>query len=128
MSTRATATQVRRTRTALSRFCSPLRRATNAEIAVLIARKIARPMNFGCCVRPTAAIAYEPSVLTMIVSIKPTSATRNDSTTEGHATPMVSPRSDFTGGISPAAGSVFKIRAVLKKFNAIHPFRKISCF
>ena len=48
---------MRRICTALSRFFSPRRRATSAEIAVLIAMNTAMPMNFGCCVRPTAAIA-----------------------------------------------------------------------
>ena len=48
---------MRRICTALSRFFSPRRRATSAEIAVLISMNTAMPMNFGCCVRPTAAIA-----------------------------------------------------------------------
>ena len=53
----ATRMHVFKMRTALSRFCSPLRRATSAEMAVLIDINSAKPMNFGCCVRPTAAMA-----------------------------------------------------------------------
>ena len=121
VSTSVTRMHMRKMRTALSRFCSPRRRATSAEIAVLIAIKTAMPRNFGCCVRPTAAIAYEPSTLTMIVSMKPTSATRNDSTIDGHATPTVSRRRLLTGGISPAAGSCRRMRAVLNNCTEIHP-------
>ena len=93
------------TRLALSRSSWPLRRATMAETATFMERKRARAMNLGWVQRPTAAMAAEPSVPTMMVSMTPTRATRKDSRMEGQAIWRVSRRIRGAGGISPLGSS-----------------------
>ena len=80
------------TRISLAACClfSPKRLATRAEIATFAAMNSASPGNFGCVVRPTAATALAPSVLTIKVSTIPASAIKKDSQTAGHASRIAS--------------------------------------
>ena len=57
VSRRVTSRAMRTTRLAPSRSPSPLRRATTAETATFMERKMARPRNFGWVLKPTAAMA-----------------------------------------------------------------------
>ena len=75
---------------ALSRSHWPRRRANKAETATLVAIKSAKPKNLGCTVRPTAATAVLPRLLTIRVSIILASATKKLSSTAGHAMRRVS--------------------------------------
>lgn len=93
-----------RIRLADSRSPCPLRRATNAETATFRLKNGINVMNFGCPHSPTAAMAYAPSPLTITVSMKETSETRNCSTMAGQATRIVRERRRPIGGMGPRSG------------------------
>lgn len=90
---RLTATDITRTNTLAAhktslaplRFFCPLRLATSADTDTFTAINMASPINFGWVVNPTAATACAPTRLTIKESTIPTSATKNDSSTDGHA-------------------------------------------
>ena len=107
-----------RTRFAPSRSPSPLRRATMALTATFTERKTARQMNFGCLVRPMAAMAAAPSDDTIMVSTTLTSATRKDSSVEGHATRNARLSRSPSSGRGPSSCVRFKMRRALKSNEA----------
>ena len=80
---------------AFSLFFCPKRLAAKALTAILLDKNKAKAINLGWVVRPTAATAYVPSVLTIIVSIIPAKATKKLSSTAGQAIRIASKISSF---------------------------------
>ena len=94
-------------RLASSFLSSPRLLATRADSATFTAKNNDSPMNFGCVVRPIAATALLPRLLTIYESTSPTKAVKNDSTTAGHAIFIVSLNSLLSDVIIFIPGIVF---------------------
>ena len=79
-------------------------------------------MNFGWVQSPTAVMAWEPKLPTIMVSTMPTKAIKKDSTIEGQAIETELRINSLCGGISPSGSLPRSARLTFTSCTPSSPF------